>query len=160
MNTGITHEACGNKGKNSSASGRACGHLIFCYFCLFTFYLGSFALAQTRTAWQAEWEKTVAAAKKEGEVHVYISGWGTVIDSGQFQRAYPEIRVVAVTGKGALIAQQDRPTFPPLTDGHADTAAHVDRGWDPAAEPARQRIPHLDEGAGLSLPDLTHAARQ
>src|SRR5713226_1778266 len=106
MNTGITHEACGNKGKNSSASGRACGHLIFCYFCLFTFYLGSFALAQTRTAWQAEWEKTVAAAKKEGEVHVYISGWGTVIDSGQFQRAYPEIRVVAVTGKGALIAQR------------------------------------------------------
>lgn len=59
-----------------------------------------------KPVWQQDWEKTVEAAKKEGEVHVYISGWGAVIDSGQFQRAYPGIKVVAVTGKGALIAQR------------------------------------------------------
>jgi iron(III) transport system substrate-binding protein len=62
--------------------------------------------AEGRAVWQPDWEKTVEAAKKEGEVHVYISGWGAVIDSGQFQKAFPQIKVVAVTGKGAQIAQR------------------------------------------------------
>jgi iron(III) transport system substrate-binding protein len=62
--------------------------------------------AESKLGWQQDWEKTVEAAKKEGEVHVYISGWGGVLESGQFQKAFPEIKVVAVTGKGAQIAQR------------------------------------------------------
>src|SRR5712692_5401609 len=75
-------------------------------FLLLTFAFPLLALAQPKPSWQQDWEKTVEAAKKEGEVHVYISGWGGVLESGQFQKAFPEIKVVAVTGKGAQIAQR------------------------------------------------------
>src|SRR4030095_570316 len=50
-------------------------------------------------AWQAEWEKTLAAAKKEGQVAVYISGYEEILPD--FQKEYPEIKVNAVTGRGA-----------------------------------------------------------
>ena len=49
---------------------------------------------------QAGWEKTVAAAKKEGQVVIY-SGPGTTlysIDTGVFQKKFPEIKVVAAGG--------------------------------------------------------------
>ena len=49
---------------------------------------------------QAEWDQTVRAAEKEGQVTVYISGYGAIIDSGAFQKAYPKIKVVSVTGQG------------------------------------------------------------
>jgi iron(III) transport system substrate-binding protein len=49
---------------------------------------------------QAEWEKTVAAAKKEGQVNVYhFSGSsGLLVESGIFQKRFPEIKVVAISG--------------------------------------------------------------
>jgi iron(III) transport system substrate-binding protein len=60
------------------------------FFLLFTF---SFAFAQ-------EWEKTLAAAKKEGQVTVYIGGWGAVLDEGVFQKRFPEIKLVSVSLRG------------------------------------------------------------
>ncbi len=64
-------------------------------------------LALLGTAWaQSEWEKTVEAAKQEGQVAVYIGGWGAVLDSGVFQKRYPEIKVIAVTGRGGEIAKR------------------------------------------------------
>ncbi len=54
------------------------------------------ACAQDR--WKRDWEKTVEAAKKEGQVNVYIGGWGAVLEAGAFQKAYPDIKVIAVTG--------------------------------------------------------------
>ena len=39
----------------------------------------SFTAADAKPAWQAEWEKILAAAKKEGQVTVYISGYEEVL---------------------------------------------------------------------------------
>src|SRR4029079_3792161 len=52
---------------------------------------------------------------------------------------------------------QDRPAFTALTDGDAAPAAHVDRGWDPTAEPTGERAPILAETTRLAVADLTHA---
>ena len=47
-------------------------------------------------AWQAEWEQTLAAAKKEGEVSFYGSqGYEKVFEV--FQKKYPDIKVNSVT---------------------------------------------------------------
>lgn len=74
-------------------------------YCLLIFFLFTFAFArpafpQTRLGLQEEWEKTLAAAKKEGAVHVYIGGWGAVLDEGVFQKRFPEIKLVSVALRG------------------------------------------------------------
>ena len=48
--------------------------------------------------WKKEWDRTLEAAKKEGQVTVYISGYEAVLPD--FEREFPEIKVVAVTGRG------------------------------------------------------------
>ena len=60
--------------------------------------------AEAKPGWQLEWEKTLAAAKKEGQVAVYISGYEEVLPD--FQKEYPEIKVLAVTGRGNQIGQR------------------------------------------------------
>ena len=54
--------------------------------------------AQAKPAWQQEWERTTEAAKKEGQVVVYISGYEAVL--ADFEKEFPEIKVTAVTGRG------------------------------------------------------------
>ena len=54
--------------------------------------------AQSKPAWQAEWERTLEAAKKEGQVVVYISGYDAILPD--FEKEFPEIKVIAVTGRG------------------------------------------------------------
>ena len=54
--------------------------------------------AQAKPAWQQEWEKTLDAAKKEGQVAIYISGYDAVLPD--FEKEFPEIKVIAVTGRG------------------------------------------------------------
>ena len=63
----------------------------------------SFA-AQTKPAWQAEWEKTLEAAKKEGQLSIYISGYEENLPD--FQKEYPEIKVAPITGRGSQIGQR------------------------------------------------------
>jgi iron(III) transport system substrate-binding protein len=54
------------------------------------------ATAAEMPKWQAEWEKTLAAAKKEGEVSFYGSeGYEKIFEV--FQKRYPEIKVKANT---------------------------------------------------------------
>ena len=54
------------------------------------------AFSATVESWKAEWEQTVAAAKKEGEVSFYGSqGYEKVFEV--FQQKYPEIKVNSVT---------------------------------------------------------------
>ena len=60
--------------------------------------------AESKPAWQAEWERTVKAAEEEGQLTVYIAGYGALIDSGAFQKAYPKIKVTSVTGSGTQLA--------------------------------------------------------
>ena len=62
------------------------------------------AAAQLKPAWQQEWEKTLEAAKKEGQVTVYISGYEAVLP--HFEKEFPEIKVVAVTGRGNQLGQR------------------------------------------------------
>jgi len=60
--------------------------------------------AESTPTWQAEWERTVRAAEDEGQLTVYIAGYGALIDSGLFQKAYPKIKVTGVTGTGSQLA--------------------------------------------------------
>ena len=56
--------------------------------------------AQVNTSGQQEWEQTVRAAEKEGQVTVSIGGYGAIIDSGVFQKAFPKIKITSITGAG------------------------------------------------------------
>jgi iron(III) transport system substrate-binding protein len=62
--------------------------------------------AQIDSSRQAEWEQTVRAAEKEGQVTVSIGGYGAIIDSGAFQKAYPKIKVTHITGAGTDLTQR------------------------------------------------------
>jgi iron(III) transport system substrate-binding protein len=54
--------------------------------------------AAAQADWKKDWEQTLAAAKKEGQVTVYIYRYGAVVQD--FKREYPDINVVTVTGRG------------------------------------------------------------
>lgn len=54
--------------------------------------------AEAKRSWQLEWEKTLQAAKKEGQVTVYIYRYEPVLEA--FKKEYPEIKMVSVTGTG------------------------------------------------------------
>ena len=60
--------------------------------------------AEVKSAWQEEWEKVLAAAKKEGQVTVYISGYEAVLP--EFEKEYPEIKLISVSGRGSQLAQR------------------------------------------------------
>ena len=62
------------------------------------------AAAQGKPGWQAEWEKIVEAGKKEGQVAVYISGYEEILP--EFQKDYPEIKIVPITGRGSQVGQR------------------------------------------------------
>jgi len=54
---------------------------------------------EARPAWQQDWDKTVAAAKAEGQVTVYVhSTYGPVLTSGAFEKAFPGIKLTIVSG--------------------------------------------------------------
>ena len=59
-----------------------------------------FALAGQGAAqsnWQKEWEKTLAEAKKEGQVSIYIYRYEPLLSD--FRKEYPWLNVVSVTGR-------------------------------------------------------------
>ena len=60
--------------------------------------------AEVKPAWQGEWEKVLAAGKKEGQVAVYISGYEEMLP--EFQKEYPEIKVLPTTGRGSQVGQR------------------------------------------------------
>jgi iron(III) transport system substrate-binding protein len=60
--------------------------------------------AESKPSWQAEWERTVKAAEEEGQLTVYIAGYGAILDAGVFQKAFPKIKVISVTGSGTQLA--------------------------------------------------------
>jgi ABC-type Fe3+ transport system substrate-binding protein len=59
-------------------------------------------VAQQKEDWQAEWERTVGAAKKEGKLTLYLyQGDGELEAVAQtFQKKYPEVALTTVTGRG------------------------------------------------------------
>lgn len=61
--------------------------------------------AEQKEDWQAEWERTIAAAKKEGKLSLYLyQGDGELEAVAQvFQKKYPEVAVTTVMGRGNLL---------------------------------------------------------
>ena len=67
---------------------------------------GSTAQAQD---WKADWEATIAAAKKEGELVMFTRRYDEIVSA--FNKSFPGIKVVTVTGRGSelgtrIIAEQ------------------------------------------------------
>src|SRR5436309_13796414 len=59
-------------------------------------YSPRFAMAAAADSWKAEWEQTLSAAKKEGEISFYGSqGYEKIFEV--FQKRYPEIKVTSNT---------------------------------------------------------------
>lgn len=71
-------------------------------------YLSSVAYATAATPsanWQTDWDKAVEAAKKEGQVAVYIkAGYDGVFAA--FQKKYPEIKVNSIAGQAGDITNR------------------------------------------------------
>ena len=78
---------------------------LFLFVCLgVLFTIDSAIAAQASPAWQQEWEKILEAARKEGQVTVYISGYEAVLPD--FEKGFPDIKVVAVTVRGNQLGQR------------------------------------------------------
>jgi iron(III) transport system substrate-binding protein len=62
--------------------------------------------AEVKSNWQAEWERTVQAAKKEGALSLYMyQGEGELAAMAQqFQKKFPEINVTVTPGRGNTFA--------------------------------------------------------
>ena len=62
------------------------------------FFLLSTPTYGAQADWKKDWEQTLAAARKEGQVTVYIYRYEGLLRD--FKREFPGINVVAVTGRG------------------------------------------------------------
>ena len=58
-----------------------------------------------QAAWQNDWDNTVEAARKEGQVSLYVSDVFYEVFQ-DFQKRFPNIKVVTVAGRGSQIAQR------------------------------------------------------
>jgi ABC-type glycerol-3-phosphate transport system substrate-binding protein len=64
---------------------------------------GSVFSADLSPASKIAWEKTVEAAKKEGQVSVYGSDTFELFLKTAFQKKYPEIKISFVGGRGPVV---------------------------------------------------------
>lgn len=62
--------------------------------------------AESKGDSKADWEQTVQAAKKEGQLTVYFWGSPLILNAGVFQKAFPEIKVGVVEGMGTQLMQR------------------------------------------------------
>jgi iron(III) transport system substrate-binding protein len=67
---------------------------------LIGFPLSSLQAADAKPSWQSEWDKTVAAAKKEGRLNFYVGRYGSEKLLGEFRKEFPEIKIVTTNGAG------------------------------------------------------------
>jgi iron(III) transport system substrate-binding protein len=70
------------------------GFLVMIVVC----YASGAHAAEAKPTSQQGWDKTVEAARKEGRVTIYISGYDAILPD--FEKEFPDIKVVAVTGRG------------------------------------------------------------
>jgi iron(III) transport system substrate-binding protein len=57
--------------------------------------------ASAQDAWKADWDKTVAAAEKEGKVVLYMRRYDAALKD--FSKRYPKIKPTIVTGEGSVL---------------------------------------------------------
>ena len=62
--------------------------------------------AEPKTAWQADWDKTVKAAEEERELVIYMTQAFEPVFREAFQKKYPKIKVTMVTGRGPELSQR------------------------------------------------------
>jgi hypothetical protein len=85
--------------------------------------------AQAKPTWQREWEKTLEATKKEGQVTVYIAGYEAVLPD--FEKVYPDIKLTVVTARfPAWTTAAERAPRRQISRGcrRLDGVKYVDRG--------------------------------
>jgi ABC-type Fe3+ transport system substrate-binding protein len=68
---------------------------LFCVWAFFSLPAGSTAAGETKAGWQADWEKTLQAAKAEGRVVLYAYNQYDEFFR-EFEKKFPEIKVSAV----------------------------------------------------------------
>jgi hypothetical protein len=56
--------------------------------------------AESKSAWQAEWDAAVEAAKKDGQISIYHTRGPFENVFTEFSKRYSGIKVVSVTGRG------------------------------------------------------------
>lgn len=56
--------------------------------------------ADAKPNWQAEWEKTLTAAKREGKFNLYVGRYGTEPLLNEFRKEYPDIKIISLNGTG------------------------------------------------------------
>ena len=79
--------------KLSSGAALGCGFLFWAW-------LTPVQAGAAKASWQAEWDATVEAAKKEGQVAIYHTRGPFEKVFAEFSSLYPGIKVVSVTGRG------------------------------------------------------------
>ena len=76
-------------------------NLFFAAWLACFFASGAALAADAKPApWQANWEKTLAAAKKEGKLNFYVGRYGSEPLLNEFRKEFPEIKLVTVNGTG------------------------------------------------------------
>jgi ABC-type glycerol-3-phosphate transport system substrate-binding protein len=63
-----------------------------------------FWTANLHADWKTDWEQTVAAAKKEGRLNLYVGRYGQAALLDEFKKDYPEIKIAPVNGTGDQLA--------------------------------------------------------
>src|SRR5215813_13567369 len=76
------------------------GAIVLVFFSVIKLSASALFAADARPEWQVIWEKTVAAAKKEGKLNFYVGRYGTEPLLNEFRKEFPEIRLVTVNGTG------------------------------------------------------------
>jgi len=61
---------------------------------------GASRAAESKPSWQIEWDKIVAAAKKEGRLNFYVGRYGSEKLLNEFRKEFPEIKIVGTNGAG------------------------------------------------------------
>ena len=62
--------------------------------------------AETKHAWQLEWEQTIKAAEKEGQVVIYSTDGLDLVFREALQKKFPKIKVTTVIGRGFELGQR------------------------------------------------------
>jgi iron(III) transport system substrate-binding protein len=76
-------------------------------FCLVSFPIAPATAASAKAGWETEWEKTVAAAEKEGQLMFYAPPGKQYQDAvTTFRKYYPKIKLIYVPGSGTNNAQR------------------------------------------------------
>lgn len=73
--------------------------VVLMFLCSFI-WISPGSAAEARPAWQTTWEKTLAAAKKEGKLNFYVGRYGSEPLLNEFRKEFPEIKLVTVNGAG------------------------------------------------------------